>query len=146
LEQFPVGYRNRRGPFLVVVTGKSADKGLGSYGFEFLGASLTMLDVHIGPALGPASQLRPGGHNAATDRPQAGVSFSEIVEQGRSDEILPIGLSARDESCAAQAMPLIGHRLIEKGFELCRAKPITDLGFFCRRQGLGSQNVEKPSG
>jgi hypothetical protein len=75
-----------------------------------------------------------------------GVSFPEVVEQGRSDEVLPIGLSTRYESCAAQAMPLIGHRLIEKGFELGRAKPISDLGFLRPRQGLGSQNVEKPNG
>jgi hypothetical protein len=96
----------------VVVAGEIADKGLDCQGLEFASPGLPMLDVEMGPAFGPASQLRPCSHETAANRAQLSVSLPEIVKQGRSDQILPIGLAARHESCATQAMSLIGHRLV----------------------------------
>ncbi len=128
------------------MAGEVAHEGLDPHPFEFAGTDVTMLYVEIGPAFGPASQLRPSGHDAAADRAQASMSFPKVVKQGRSDQILPIGLAGCHKSCATQSMPLISHRLVEKRFNLWGSKPLPDLNFLIACQWSGSQNIKQPGG
>jgi hypothetical protein len=128
------------------MAGEIAHEGLGAEGFEFAGAGVTMLDVDKGPAFGPAAQLRPRSHEAATDRPQASVSFAKVVEQGRSDQIPPIGPTGCHKSCTTQSMSLICHRLVEECLNFWGSKPFLHLDSFIPCQWSGSQNIKQPGG
>lgn len=120
----PVLGRDRRWSFGVVV-GREIDSDLlGSHSQQLLGAEFAVIQVHRSPTTDSDTEFGEGGDERPPDRGELGVSFADVMEQCRPDQICPIQMSlGTNPLSSVVTMPLVGSILSKEDVSLSAEKP-----------------------
>lgn len=98
-----------------MVTGEVDHQLFGPGLFQFECAHLPVANIGTGPALGRPPQLGPGCDRNSSDGSQAGVSFANVMEQRRPDQVLAVEVRGGDITGTGESVTEIGDGLTEEG-------------------------------
>lgn len=103
-----------------------------------------MIEIAGSSTPNPASNLCPGRDNAAGDSSHTAMTFANVMEKGRPDQVSALGLGDLDPEGRLPAMSLIGPALCKEGSCLTRPQPILDCGALIAVQGRRGEVVDQP--
>ncbi len=125
----PVVWVDRPWAFAVVMEGELDHQRLGSRLLELGGADCRMVEVHGDSAVPLQPELAEQRCEHPPEDAQPGMTFADVVEQRRPDQIRPLGGALLGEPGSPVGVTLVGRRLIteerllwsvERPFDECR--------------------------
>jgi len=128
----------------MMVTGEVDHQIFGPCLLQFECSHLPVANIGAGPAPGRTSQLGPGRDRNSSHGSQPGVSFSNVMEQRRPDQVLALGVRGGDIPGTGESVAKIGDGLTEERDYLGGSQAGLRLSLFVEGQRSGADEVDQP--